>query len=110
MVLEYICAACGQRYSRERVIWRCDCGGPLELSDSPALRRQDIDQSRRSMWRYGAALPSGLPELAVSYDEGWTPLLAAPAWGSQTWLKLDYLAPSGSFKDRGTSVLLSELV
>jgi threonine synthase len=53
----------------------------------------------------------GLPERArpVSMGEGVTPLLPVAWGGTQVHFKLEYLAPSGSFKDRGTSVLVSAL-
>jgi threonine synthase len=36
-------------------------------------------------------------------------MLAATSWGERTSFKLEYLFPTGSFKDRGTTVLVSEL-
>jgi threonine synthase len=46
---------------------------------------------------------------AASLGEGWTPLLTLEDAGRQLWVKLEFLAPTGSFKDRGTSVLISAL-
>ncbi|MEI8189300.1 MAG: pyridoxal-phosphate dependent enzyme, partial [candidate division NC10 bacterium] len=61
------------------------------------------------MWRYRAMI--GLPEGAVpvSLGEGMTPLVAADLGGTRVLFKLEYLAPTGAFKDRGTSVLVSAL-
>jgi threonine synthase len=41
--------------------------------------------------------------------EGLTPLVPATYGGQPIHFKLEYLAPSGAFKDRGTSVLISAL-
>jgi threonine synthase len=46
---------------------------------------------------------------AVSLGEGITPILPVQLYGSRLLCKLEFLAPSGSFKDRGTSVLVSVL-
>jgi threonine synthase len=43
----------------------------------------------------------------VSLGEGWTPLVPAHAHGVEFLAKLEFLAPTGSFKDRGTTVLVS---
>src|SRR5262249_40218668 len=39
--------------------------------------------------------------------EGWTPLLEAPE--RELLLKLDFLFPTGSFKDRGSTILMNRL-
>jgi threonine synthase len=50
-----------------------------------------------------------LPEGAnpVSLGEGVTPIVPTP--DGRSWLKLDFLNPTGSFKDRGASVLVTGL-
>jgi threonine synthase len=53
-------------------------------------------------------VPEGIEP--VSLGEGYTPLLPAELYGSRVLCKLEFLAPSGSFKDRGTSVLVSTLM
>jgi len=59
------------------------------------------------MWRYSEAysLPGSVSP--VSLGEGFTPLLRTRLDGVPVYLKLDYLQPSGSFKDRGASLLIS---
>ena len=63
-----------------------------------------------SLWRYREALP--IPDDAdiVTLGEGMTPLIPLDAAAdSGHYVKLDYLCPSGSYKDRGASVLLTHL-
>jgi threonine synthase len=105
----YICAACGREVPLEALVWRCDCGGPLDLQrrSAPTWRRGDIDSADSSLWRYAAALPFAKAERQVFLGEGWTPLLVGPEPG--LLLKLDFLCPTGSFKDRGSSVLINRL-
>ncbi len=54
-------------------------------------------------------LPAFKAENIVSLGEGWTPLIQARAYGLEFLAKLEFLAPTGSFKDRGTTVLVSFL-
>ena len=59
------------------------------------------------MWRYRHTfgLPIGAPMLSLG--EGDTPLIQAQAFGHDVAFKLEYLNPTGSFKDRGTAPTLS---
>ncbi|MHC1740908.1 MAG: pyridoxal-phosphate dependent enzyme [Anaerolineaceae bacterium] len=47
---------------------------------------------------------------AITLGEGNTPLVNAQIDSHSVWLKLEYLNPTGSYKDRGTAVLMSFLV
>jgi threonine synthase len=46
---------------------------------------------------------------AVSLGEGWTPLVAGDWDESPVHYKLDFMMPTGSFKDRGMTVMVSYL-
>jgi threonine synthase len=83
-------------------------GSHLNLTPGQGLTPADIDPGERSLWRYGAAIRVD-PRSRISLGEGWTPVVNG-RWGSYSVnFKLEYLAPTGSFKDRGTSVLFSYL-
>jgi threonine synthase len=71
------------------------------------ITSDDVDRSERSQWRYAAALPLPLPRLSLG--EGCTPLLPATVAGIRLLAKAEWFNPSGSFKDRGTSVMLAML-
>ena len=45
----------------------------------------------------------------MSLGEGLTPVVSETIEGSRVCLKLDFMQPTGSFKDRGASVLISLL-
>lgn len=102
------CASCGAVYPVNARAWVCqDCGGLLEIFGAPAFDANKIARDNSSLWRYRAFLP--LPDNAqpVSMGEGWTPLIPIP-YGSHTLFgKLDFLNPTGSFKDRGTTLMVS---
>jgi len=84
---------------------------PLMLTPLPGLARDDIDTRVRSLWRYRAALPMtpGLMPDPITMGEGCTPLLPRRLHGGQAHLKCEWFMPTGSFKDRGASVMLSML-
>ena len=103
------CPACGMAYPADRPLWHCDCGGPLDLEPGPGPRRSDIDADDASLWRYRAAL--ALREAPrVSLGEGWTPLVTRHWDGAPVRFKLESQMPTGSFKDRGTAVMLNHLL
>lgn len=83
-------------------------GAPLLLSPLPGITREQILAGTRSLWRYGAALPF-VPEEVISLGEGCTPLVARALRGATVLLKCEWMNPTGSFKDRGASVMLSLL-
>src|SRR5438477_9442342 len=106
---EFQCPACGTAYPADRPIWRCPCGSHLNLAPGPGLRRADIDAADASLWRYRAALALKAPP-RVTLGEGWTPLVTRH-WGDvAVQFKLESQMPTGSFKDRGTAVMLNHLL
>src|SRR5438270_6698325 len=109
MLPTYNCPACGKRIPADRPIWRCDCGGPLDLAAGPGLTRDEIDPGEASLWRYRAALAVPAPP-QVSLAEGWTPMVTRRWEGAEVHFKLESQMPTGSFKDRGTAVMLNHLL
>lgn len=105
---QYIDLRTNETFPLERPIWRSRSGNPLMLTDLPGICRGDIDLANRSLWRYRASLPMTV-EAPISMGEGCTPIIAAEFAGSRCFFKLEWFAPTGSFKDRGTSVMLSML-
>lgn len=98
----------GRTYDIKTPRWRSDMGRPLMITDLPGLRRDQIDRDERSLWRYRAALPVQVSS-PVSLGEGCTPLVAREWGGMRTLFKLEWFAPTGSFKDRGATVMISTL-
>ncbi|MGT2478517.1 threonine synthase [Methylobacterium oryzae CBMB20] len=104
----YLDPATGATYPIETPRWRSETGGPLMITDLPGIGRAEIDAGERSLWRYAAALPVTVAD-PVTLGEGCTPLVRRPWRGGRAHFKLEWFAPSGSFKDRGASVMLSIL-
>jgi threonine synthase len=81
----------------------------LDVVVEPSLTPGNLRAEEASLWRYRDAIPVEDEKAIVSLGEGMTPLLEAVLDGVRILLKAEYLSPTGSFKDRGASVLLSRL-
>ncbi|MDR2244303.1 MAG: threonine synthase [Burkholderiales bacterium] len=103
-----ICEHCATSYTTETPRWRCDCGGTLKLEISACFDIAAFQERAMNLWRYVEALPVPAAD-AVSLGEGLTPLLPLTGpWGNAHF-KLDFMMPTGSFKDRGSAVMISQL-
>jgi len=104
---EVLCTKCREP-SRNELDWRCrECGSPLTTDVRVPFDKRKILESDYSMWRYRSMLPF-VGERLISMGEGLTPLISLNH--GNTMLKLDYVMPTGSFKDRGSSAMLSTIV
>jgi threonine synthase len=104
----YVDPVSGQRYPISEPRWRSDTGAPLMITALPGLGRNMIDAGKRSLWRYAAALPVDVPD-PITMGEGCTPLVSRNWAGVPARFKLEWFSPTGSFKDRGASVMVSIL-
>ncbi|WP_455359802.1 threonine synthase [Streptomyces sp. SYSU K21746] len=104
----YLDERSGRTYPLDGLRWRGDDGAPLTVGPLPGITRADVDTGTRSLWRYRGALPTDIPH-PVSLGEGCTPLVERSWDGEQVGFKLEWFSPTGSFKDRGTSVMISLL-
>jgi threonine synthase len=108
-MLTLTCDRCGHETTADAQTWRCpSCQGPLSWHGPAAFSRADIESDVPSLWRYLATLPVSADQ-ALSLGESITPLVDATLADVPVKFKLDYLLPTGSFKDRGAAVLLSFL-
>ncbi len=118
MHVKYLeCRDCEERYPRDSVIYRCKCGGHLGMVyDYEAIRQRVTWQSLRrrpfNHWRYKELFPLEEEENRITLGEGGTPLVIAKDLSEELgfehlYLKLENKNPTGSFKDRGTTVEMS---
>lgn len=108
MPAELICATCHGMAPADLLRWRCSCGGLYDLRLKAIFPREAIRNRPQSLWRYREALPLPPGGEVVTLGEPVTPLHPWPALpGSH--LKLEFLLPTGSFKDRGACVMLSHM-
>lgn len=114
------CVQCGAGYAMG-VVQTCPACGPSEgildvVFDVAAARktltRDALAKRERSHWRYRELLPLADDFKPVQPDVGWTPLIEAPRLAQaigirRLRLKDDGRNPSGSFKDRPSSLAVA---
>jgi threonine synthase len=103
-----VCTKCGDKYSVKDPVWKCFCGGLLDLEFTPLFDRRAITARPYSMWRYREALPLEDDRNLITFGEGYTPLTPFKLGGREILVKQDQLFPSGSYKDRGAALLISK--
>jgi threonine synthase len=108
MLCAYLDPRTGETFPLDHPRWCGPDHAPLLLTPLPGITRADIDAATRSLWRYRAALPFQ-PDEPISMGEGCTPLIRRTLHGAPALLKCEWFMPTGSFKDRGASVMLSLL-
>ena len=123
---------CGKTYPLNSIIYQCtDCQSLLEVQhDTPALANRSPsawmrlfeERYKATQWPYGSGvwgkkewiLPNIADENIVSLYEGGTNLFWAERFGKlvglkELWVKLCGNTHSGSFKDLGMTVLVSQV-
>lgn len=96
------CPCCDRRFEDR---WRCACGSPLQFETQPTPSGPaSTIEPRDGLWTFADFLPA-IGEQRVTLGEGMTPLVDAPAWNAT--FKLEYVSPTGSFKDRGATTTIS---
>ena len=105
------CTACARRHDADVRTLRCrSCRAPLEVEYGGAGTRSGVQPPGWS----GPEVPLPLhsPDALIALGEGGTPAVELAALGELVGLKrlygkLEFLNPTGSFKDRGTAVMLA---
>ena len=103
----FVCRACNATYDITDLRWQCDCNGLLDLKWPTKIVSADLANRPHTLWRYREALPIQDDAHIVSFDEGFTPLTPLNINDAVLHVKQDHLFPSGSYKDRGASILIS---
>ncbi len=103
------CNDCGTNAEFTLESWRCECGGAWEPVFPSGFDLDRINEADYSIWRYGDLLPLDVHQPSQVMGVGWTPLVPVNLAGREVHLKLDFLSPSGSFKDRGVNAMVNQL-
>lgn len=105
MAYEINCSVCGQS-SSSSLNFRCpSCGQPLDLQIHFDFEAGKIRKRDYTVWRHTKFFPYVKEKKIITLGEGWTPLVNS----GNVYFKLENLNPTGSFKDRGSTVLISAL-
>jgi len=112
------CTDCDGTFSAAEAPGRCpDCGGILDPEydyDALELTRETFGGNAPGVWRYESLLP--FPRsVAVTMDEGETPLVEAPNLADElgvgrVLIKDEGRNPTGTFKDRGQALAVTAAV
>lgn len=117
------CVSCRASWPADRPVLTCECGGLLQvLHDSGPVPRALFEGRRASrerldvsgVWRFRELVHPELDATSiVTLGEGWTPLLPSAALSESTgvdelFVKHEGWNPTGSFKDRGMTVAVSQ--
>lgn len=90
-------------------IWQSPSGHLLDLEFEARLDPSVINRRKPDLWRYREALPVVSDHHIVSAGEGFTPLLFIDIDGKKTGIKQEQFFSTGSYKDRGATVLMSHI-
>ena len=104
--MNYVCTACGRQVSVSGAGSKCACGGLWELEfDPPAFSLDAVDKNEWSMFRYRRFMAlEDESWRGITLGEGMTPVIRLD---EHVLLKMDYLMPTLSYKDRGAAVLMA---
>jgi len=106
MEFEIKCFVCGQP-SSSLLNYKCtSCSQPLEVQLHHNFEIGKIRKRDYTVWRYAEFFPYVKKAEVITLGEGWTPLVKL---SGNVYFKLESLNPTGSFKDRGSTVLISSL-
>ncbi|MEA3350219.1 MAG: pyridoxal-phosphate dependent enzyme [Chloroflexota bacterium] len=104
------CTNCQLPYPQDAAPYCCPaCGGSFDFDAPAAFDAGKIDSHQPGMWRYRHSFGLPLGASVITLGEGDTPLVWSRTFGREVAFKLEYLNPTGSFKDRGTALLISFL-
>ena len=109
------CISCARTFATSEVRYTCDCGGLLSVErdampadtktfDTRRGGRNPMDQS--GVWRFREAVMDVAPDAIVTHPEGGTRLYEREG----ILFKHEGENPTGSFKDRGMTVAMTQAV
>ena len=117
LITQLVCVQCGSSYGEGQADTCPKCGPDEGLLDvqfdlktaAKTLTRANLTKRTRSHWRYRELLPLNDEFIPTEGHLGWTPIIDAPRLAKEFGIKRlrlkdDGRNPSGSFKDRPSSV------
>lgn len=112
MMEQYRCNDCGNNYAITPTIWKCECGGVFDLvKEIPNIDKTAWENYPNSLFRYVETMAFAKDSKTweqVTMGEGQTPLIVLDTQEPNTYVKVDYMMPTLSFKDRGAAVLMTK--
>jgi threonine synthase len=110
MSMNYVCSICGEKYPIETKAFKCKCGGLFNLEKfNFSFSKKDIIKDEWGLFRYLKVLPlddSFNYWKEITMGEGLTPIIKIEKSKPDILVKVDYMMPTLSFKDRGAVILI----
>ncbi|MBI9048305.1 MAG: pyridoxal-phosphate dependent enzyme [Anaerolineaceae bacterium] len=104
------CTCCGAEYPESGLPHVCiKCGGIFDYDRPFQIQRSDLEKHDSTLWQYQKSFGPTYDLPPISLGEGNTPLLLRSFAGEQLAFKMESCNPTGSYKDRGTTVLMTEI-
>jgi threonine synthase len=106
------CGLTGEHFEANQLHTLSSAGKPLLVRYNLAalagsVSKEALAARPADIWRYREFLPVRSVENIVSLGESFTPLLHAPRFGAEVWIKDEGRLPTGSFKARGLCLAVS---
>lgn len=119
-VTSFRCFRCGRKHKPHEIerlpIPRCECGSAVDAeydykSIKKVILRDEFMRSTPAHWKYWAFMPVKDLSKIITMGEGATPLLENKRLGkSRLLIKYEASNPTGSFKDRGSSLEITKAI
>jgi threonine synthase len=110
MTIRFACEECGEPYPVEGVPYCCpSCGGVFSILVSPSTDPVIKIPGETGIWGYRNSFGFIGGIESISLGEGNTPLVWVKVNGRSVGFKCEFLNPTGSFKDRGSSLITTFL-
>lgn len=104
--MRVFCPECGKSETLTPQRWHCACGGAFE----PVQANLFVTNTGESgLWRYQRMFGVDFETPLVSMGNVCTPLLSVAIDQRKVYFKVEYFSSTGSFKDRGTAVMINIL-
>ncbi|MFO8036187.1 MAG: threonine synthase [Anaerolineales bacterium] len=105
-----VCSSCQDPYPEGGVPFRCPaCGGLYDFQDHPPFQPDQVERDLPGVWPYWHSFGYPVESAPITLGEGNTPLVWGDVFGIRVGFKVESQNPTGSFKDRGTALLVSFL-
>ena len=106
MKYEIKCSVCNKPSTNVLNVKCPSCEKPLDIRLNFNFAANKIRKKDYTVWRYAEFFPYIKKMEIITLGEGWTPLVK---FSKNVHFKLESLNPTGSFKDRGSTILISTL-
>ena len=107
--LQISCQRCGKPYPESGAPYKCACGGVFDFCKIPFFPDNQSIKSQARMESFHSSLGLDDATPLITLGEGNTPLLQGIFNNHAIYFKLEGQNPTGSYKDRGSAVLVSFL-